>query len=187
MNRIDDIILFWFGDDVGTAREQWFAKSAAFDAEVRNRFLADYNAAILNQLDNWRRSARGSLAFVLLTDQFPRNMFRGERAAFASDPLALTAAMEAVGNQLDRELAPLQRAFLYLPFEHSESLADQDRAVELFETMRAEFGMASMIDYAHRHRKVIARFGRFPHRNKILGRASTPDEEMFLREPGSSF
>ncbi len=187
MNRIDEIITFWFGEDVSASRKEWFAKSAAFDAEVSSRFRADYDAAILGQLDNWRTSARGSLAFILLTDQFPRNMFRGERAAFASDPLALAAAIDAVGNKLDRELPPLQRAFLYLPFEHSENLADQDCAVELFETMRAEPGMPSMIDYAHRHRSVIARFGRFPHRNKILGRASTPDEEMFLREPGSSF
>ncbi len=186
-NRIDEILLFWFGDDISLPRKEWFGRGDAFDAEVRSRFSADYDAAVMGQLDRWKTSARGILAFVLVTDQFPRNMFRGEAAAFAGDHLALAAAIDAVGNKLDRELPPLQRAFLYLPFEHSENLADQDRAVALFESMRAEPGMSSTIDYAHRHRDVIARFGRFPHRNKILGRASTPEEETFLREPGSTF
>lgn len=186
MDRAEEILAFWFGKDA-EPRKEWFLKSAAFDAEIRERFFADYLAAIGGELRGWQTSASASLAFILLVDQFPRNMFRGEPAAFAGDSLALAAAMRAIENGFDRVLPPLRRAFIYLPFEHSENLADQERAVELFEAMRGQPEVSSMIDYAYRHREIIARFGRFPHRNQILGRDSTPEEAAYLRQPGSSF
>ncbi|MGE5539440.1 MAG: DUF924 family protein [Gemmatimonas sp.] len=182
-----DVLAFWFGDVAGddfrSRKPLWFEPDAAFDAEVRNRFEDVHFAAARGELSSWRADPRGALALVIVLDQFPRNMYRGTARAFATDPQALAVAREAIDRGFDRQLAPVLRLFLYLPFEHSESLADQDRSVALF----AELGDAETLDYARRHREIIARFGRFPHRNAVLGRASTAEEVAFLKEPGSSF
>lgn len=187
MKRSSAIVDFWFGSPPHRSRSEWFTKNAGFDQRVRDRFHADYVAAAAGELKGWLSSADGSLAYTILLDQFPRNMFRGTPRAFAADDLALAAARSSIDRGFDHALSPLQRAFVYLPFEHSENLADQQRAVELFEGLRGDAEAAGMVDYARRHRDVIARFGRFPHRNAILGRASTPEEQAFLRKPGSSF
>jgi adenylate cyclase len=176
----DELLAFWFGP--GTS-ERWFAKDPEFDAELERRFGALAAAAAEGRLARWADTPRGALALVLLLDQLPRNLHRGTPAAFAQDARAREATARAIGAGFDAELTPAERLFLYLPFEHSEDPADQERAVELIGAL----GNPEWTDYAARHRDVIARFGRFPHRNAALGRASTPEEEAFLREPGSSF
>jgi uncharacterized protein (DUF924 family) len=191
MQRSEKILAFWFGAQEGLDREatrkRWFSKNPAFDAQIRDRFLADHEAAAAGVLARWAESARGALALIITLDQFPRNLFRDTPRAFATDAKALQVAQDAVRRELDRELPATERLFVYLPFEHSEDLAAQERSVELITQLEGEPDMASVIDYARRHRAVIARFGRFPHRNRILGRASTAEELAFLREPGSAF
>ena len=164
-------------------REEWFKPDAAFDAAIRGGFLADHEAAAAGVLDGLMESADGCLALVLLLDQFPRNMFRGQARAFATDATALTIARHAVERRWDEARDPVERMFLYMPFEHSEDLAAQERSVALF----ARLGDEKLDDYAVRHRDIVARFGRFPHRNATLGRRSTAEETAFLAEPGSSF
>jgi uncharacterized protein (DUF924 family) len=196
MASAEEVLGFWFGqpaDPVANPaaarpRAQWFEKSEAFDEECRRRFLAAHEAAASGELQAWRDEPRGCLALVLLLDQFPRNLFRGTPRAFASDGLARDVARHALARGLDVTLPPVWRWFFYLPFEHSEELHDQRLAVALFE-MLALYHHDSLepLDYARRHRDVIVRFGRFPHRNTALGRPSTPEEERFLQEPGSSF
>jgi uncharacterized protein (DUF924 family) len=189
--RPGGILRFWFGHDLGDVppvlQRRWFAKEPAFDGEVLTRFVATYQEALTGALDGWRLGPLRCLAFVILLDQFPRNMFRGTAKAFASDSLALSAARHAVTEGFDREVPTLARVFFYLPFEHSETVADQDHCVRLLEQWRDAPEMESFADYARRHREVIARFGRFPHRNATLGRQSTPEELAFLSQPGSSF
>lgn len=191
MLRANEILEFWFGkpDEAGygQSRKVWFTKNPKFDQEVRSRFLNDYQQAAAGQLDNWKSSPLSCLALIILFDQFPRNMFRGQPQAFATDPQALTAAKHAIAQGFDKELLPLQRFFVYMPFEHSEKLADQQQSIELFLRLKDYPECASGVDYAHRHFKVIERFGRFPHRNEILGRETTPEEAEFLKQPGSSF
>jgi uncharacterized protein (DUF924 family) len=188
-----DVLDFWFGEPAsstwGQARREWFVKDAAFDAAIRERFGAPLEQALSGGLRDWdAQGPAGVLARILVLDQFTRNAYRNTPQSFAGDPLALAAARGLVERGADRELAPMQRAFVYLPFEHAEDPYMQERAVELFSNLAAEFpGFDEMLDYAHRHRGVIARFGRFPHRNEILGRASTPDEIAFLQQPGSRF
>jgi uncharacterized protein (DUF924 family) len=186
-----EVLEFWFGPPdapgYGEPRAAWFAKSAEFDAEVRDRFVGTWVAAAQHQLDDWLEARDSALALAIVLDQFPRNMFRASAKAFVADRQAQAAAERLVARGWDRELRPAQRWFAYLPFEHAESLAMQERSVALFETLRDDPGSASAIDYAHRHRDVIRRFGRFPHRNAILGRDSTPAELEFLKQPGSSF
>ena len=187
---IDDIWAFWFGvlDDQGDAApavvKRWWLKDAAFDEQVRTRFAALHREVSAGAHEAWRESARGAVAYVLVLDQFSRNMFRDTPASFASDGRGLAAAKDAVARGLDRELPRAARGFLYLPYMHSEALADQDTCVDLFADLP---GAAQNRDFAEKHRMIIRRFGRFPHRNAILGRAATPDETAFLREPGSSF
>lgn len=187
VDTIRRVLNFWFGAPdspaFGSYREAWFTVDPAFDQAVRERFLDDHRRAADGALDGLAATAKGALALVVMLDQFPRNMFRGTAAAFATDPKALAIADAALARVLDRTLRPVQRLFLYLPFEHSERLADQERSVVLFEAL----GDAKLLDVAVRHRDIIRRFGRFPHRNKALGRASTPEEAAFLAEPGSSF
>jgi len=188
----DDIIQFWFDrplSEAGTAsyRKVWFAKNADFDAVVKQRFADVYAAGLAGQLDPWRTTPTGTLALILLFDQFPRNMFRDTPAAFATDAKALELAKGAIAQGFDQQLTPMQRWFVYMPFMHSESLNDQQRSVELFETLRTHPAIASAYDYALKHRAVIERFGRFPHRNVLLDRTSTPTELEFLTQPGSSF
>jgi len=180
-----EVLEFWFGEPAGAPQKRWFEKNAAFDAEVRERFLPLYER--LAGGAQWLDAAEPCIARIVVLDQFPRNMFRGEPRAFATDGLALAAARHALAQGYDRALLPVQRVFVYLPFEHSESLEDQQRACDLCQPLAAFPETDDAYRYAVAHRDIIARFGRFPHRNAILGRASTPDEVEFLRQPGSSF
>lgn len=184
-----EVLLFWFGpaSERGKAHKHWFVKSEAFDLEVRERFLAVYEDAAAGKLTHLKESAADCLALIVLLDQFPRNMFRGTPRAFATDPLALETARHAVARGFDRSLLPMERLFVYLPFEHSENLADQERACDLTQPLDLVVPELKAYSYALAHRDVIRRFGRFPHRNAILGRASTPEELEFLKGPGSSF
>ncbi|PIG94190.1 DUF924 family protein [Gloeocapsopsis sp. IPPAS B-1203] len=191
MSQVDEILAFWFEQpnaaDYGKQRTFWFTKSPEIDREICARFLSDYEQAATHQLSSWQESPRSCLALILLLDQFPRNIFRGTPKAFATDTAALTTAQHAVTQGFDRELLNVQRWFIYLPFEHSENLEHQRQCVELFASLKDDPESASAIDYAQRHLAVIERFGRFPHRNEILGRKSTPEELEFLQQPGSSF
>ncbi len=189
--RSREVLEFWFagpgGADWGRRRKVWFSKDPAFDAEIRHRFRADMDLARAGDFDGWIDNPEDCLALILLLDQFPRNAFRDTPAAFSGDARALVAAGLAVARGHDAQLPPEQRMFVYLPFEHSESLEDQRRCVELVEVFRAVPGYQDVIDYARRHLQMIERFGRFAHRNAILGRASTAEEREFLQGPGSSF
>jgi uncharacterized protein (DUF924 family) len=187
----NDVIGFWFGGpgsaERGLPRKPWFEKSDEFDAVVRDRFSAVHEAAEAGQLDAWQRTPLAALALVIVLDQFPRNMFRGTLRAFATDPHALAIARGIVDRGYDSAYLTVERTFAYLPFEHSEDIAMQRRSLALFAKLPPGSSSASYMDYARRHHDVIARFGRFPHRNEILGRASTPEEIEFLKQPGSGF
>jgi uncharacterized protein (DUF924 family) len=172
----DSILDFWFGQD----RKAWFEKNPAFDEDIRKRFLALFESAAAGALRHWVNAPRSALALVILLDQMPRNMFRGAPRAFATDPLALDAARAIVAHGWDQGFNADERIFAYLPFEHSESLEDQQTSMRLFE------GNPNF-EWARRHWEIIRRFGRFPHRNAILGRESTPEEIEFLKTPGSGF
>ncbi len=192
MPRIDDILEFWFGrpDDAGYGgkREIWFEKNDDFDAEIRDRFMTDWEAAEAGQLDPMQRTARGALALVILLDQFPRNIFRGDPRAFATDAQAREVAGAAIACGFDKALTPVERRFFYLPFEHGENLADQARCARYMrEHLPPDAERDQSIEYARRHRVIIERFGRYPHRNAALGRTSTAEEIAFLDEPNSSF
>lgn len=180
-----DVLDFWFMGDAAIRRKQWFEKNIAFDAAC-GRFGAAIRLARDGAFDDWAASAEGGLALIVLLDQLSRNVFRGLPEAFAADPKALAIARSLVARQCDLSLQPFQRMFVYLPFEHAEAMADQTESVRLFETIREALG-EDTIAYAHRHRDVIARFGRFPHRNFILGRVSTAAELDYLAEPGAGF
>jgi uncharacterized protein (DUF924 family) len=186
-----DVLAFWFGSEgepgYGEFRDQWFRKDEAFDREVTDRFGDLYERAAAGELDAWREGAEGCLALVIVLDQFPRNMFRGDARTHATDGKALAAAKYAIERALDRELPAFQKMFLYMPFMHAESVEDQRRSVELFEGLAAEPGGPDVVEYAVGHRDIVERFGRFPHRNAILGRETTPEEAEFLTQPGSSF
>ncbi len=186
------ILDFWFlppdHPGHGQARMEWFRKDDGFDAQIRAYFGALIDAAIAGDLGEWDATPHGALARLIVLDQFTRNVYRGTPRAFAGDAWALALAVAMTQQGLDQQLPPMLRAFVYLPFEHAEDLAMQARAVELFQRLsQTQPGFESMLDYAERHQEVIARFGRFPHRNTILGRASTSEEVEFLRQPGSSF
>ena len=183
--RAVEVLAFWFRGPGSDPR--WFGKDPSFDAAIREHFLALHEEAASRELASWRETPRECLALILLLDQFPRNMFRGMARAFATDPLALEAAKHAVARGYDAGMRPVERLFFYLPFEHAESLREQARACELIAPLAAFEETGDVYRYALAHRDVIARFGRFPHRNAILGRASTPAEIAFLQEPGSSF
>ncbi|MBW4573932.1 MAG: DUF924 domain-containing protein [Aphanothece sp. CMT-3BRIN-NPC111] len=191
MSRVDEILNFWFGrpDEAsyGKRRQVWFTVDPEFDKQVRTRFLPDYELATDGQLERWKDSPESCLALIILLDQFPRNMFRGTPQAFATDPQALSVAQHAVANGCDRQLLPVQRWFMYLPFEHSENLADQRQSVALHEQLSDEPECTDAIAYAIQHLEIIERFRRFPHRNRILGRTTTPEETEFLKQPSSSF
>ncbi|HUU71783.1 MAG TPA: DUF924 family protein [Burkholderiales bacterium] len=199
METVDTILQFWFGagtDDAEVARERnalWWKKSAETDARIRDRFAGLVDEAVDGRRDEWLSDARGRLAMIILTDQFSRNMYRDTPRAFANDHLALKWCKDGLAIDVHRLLKPIERVFFYLPLEHSESLEDQDRSVALFtelansvpEDQREPF--AGFVDYAVRHREVIKQFGRFSHRNAILGRVSSERELAFLKQPGSSF
>ena len=173
-----DILAFW--RDAGP--ERWYTPDDAFDAEVRRRFLDLWRKAASGELSSWHASDDGALALVIVLDQFPRNMFRGNARTYASDPLAREVANRAIGSGLDARIDPHLQEFLYLPFMHSEQLADQMRCIEL----SRKAGLAESAKWAEHHAEIIRRFGRFPHRNRILDRATTPDEQAFLDEGGFS-
>jgi len=193
MASVDDILTFWFGPPSEPGHTQprghWFARDPAFDAECARRFLDTYEKAAAGELRAWSDEPRSCLALLLLLDQFPRNLFRGSPRAFATDAQAREVARRALARGLDVSLPPVWRWFFYLPFEHSEDLQDQRLAVSLFEALASgnDPTAAEPLKYARRHHDIIARFGRFPHRNAVLGRESTPEEAAFLQEPGSSF
>ena len=175
-----DVLHFWFEQSTPT---QWFAKDDAFDAAIRARFGALHARAALGELWPWRTDVAGRLAEIIVLDQFSRNLHRGAAAAFAQDGMALVLAQEAVARGLDAALPPTQRAFLYLPFMHSESPRVQRESLRLYTAL----GEPGNLDYAHRHQAIIARFGRYPHRNAALRRSSTAEELAFLQQPGSGF
>ena len=185
--RAQDVLDFWFGvgSDYGRRHKRWFEKDAAFDREITQRFLPLYEG--LAHDAEWLDDAPHCLARILVLDQFSRQMFRGKPRAFVSDPLALQAARLALERAYDQGRLPVERLFFYLPFEHSESLADQERACELTAPLAVFPETDDVLRYAIAHRDIIKRFGRFPHRNAILGRASMPEEIEFLKQPGSSF
>ena len=183
----EEILTFWFTSGPHEDREVWFRKDDAFDGEIRERFGEAIAAGLAGAFGEWCTTPRGSLARVILLDQFTRNAFRGTPQAFAADARALATAKHALEREFDRELDPYERWFMYMPFVHSEDLATQDQAVTLFVALATETGLDSPLPWTQRHRDVIARFGRFPHRNEILGRPSTPEELAFLAQPGSRF
>jgi uncharacterized protein (DUF924 family) len=187
MDTFKDVLHFWFGATPGVRLKAWFVKDPAFDEEIRKRFLPLYESATAGALAGWTGSARSALALIVLTDQFPRNLFRGTARAFATDPLALATAAHVIAQSWDAKMLPVERMFVYLPYEHSESLADQDRSVELFAPLAVFPETPDAADYAERHRVIVKRFGRFPHRNAALGRPGTPEEIEFLKQPGSGF
>lgn len=189
-SRPDEILDFWFGREgepgYGEFRDEWFQKDEEFDRQVRDRFLEDYERASRGEYDGWQQNPESCLALVILLDQFPRNLFRGDARTHASDDKALDISREAIQKGFDRKMPPFQRHFLYMPFMHSEDLEDQQRSVALFHQLAGEGG-PDVTEYAERHRDIVERFGRFPHRNEILGRETTPEEAEFLEQPGSSF
>ncbi len=199
METSEGVLAFWFGtqtEDTQVAAQQsalWWNKDPQADASIRERFAPTLAQAVEGRLDSWLKEARSRLALILLTDQFPRNMFRDTPQAFEYDALARTWCRSGLEQGADRSLRPIERVFFYLPLEHSESLADQELSVRLFEGLHAELPPAlqplflNYLDFARRHFDIIARFGRFPHRNRILGRESTNEELEFLQQPGSGF
>jgi uncharacterized protein (DUF924 family) len=172
----DAVLAFWRS----AGPDKWFKKDTAFDDEIRARFLKTYEAAAHGELAAWEGTREGAFALAIVLDQFPRNMFRGSARAFAADPLALAVARRAIERGFDLQLPVQERAFFYLPFEHSEAMADQERCCELFRST----GDAELLKWAELHTDIIRRFGRFPHRNAALGRVTTPEEQAFLDSGG---
>ncbi len=195
------ILNYWFGElkedeaPSGEYYKMWFSKSIEVDDFIRTNFEDDLKYAVEGKLKSWEDSSQGTLALIILLDQFPRNMYRGNERAFAQDSLALGVCLRGVQKGFDKKLYSVERLFFYMPLEHSEDLELQKKSVEYFTILEKLFisspSLASMVsefrDYAERHYVIIERFGRFPHRNEILGRKSTPEEIEFLKQPGSSF
>ncbi len=187
------VLDFWFGLPVSAewnvSRREWFAKSDAFDALIRERFLALWQAAHDGAEDDWSMTPGGACARIVLLDQFPRNMFRGDSRSFATDGMALAAARRMLDAGWDRQLpTPWHRMFCYLPFEHAESIDAQDISVRESIALRDDTGgEVDVVEWAEKHREIIARFGRFPHRNAVLGRVGSEAENAFLKAPGSRF
>jgi uncharacterized protein (DUF924 family) len=170
------VLAFWRA----AGHDKWFGEDETFDGEIRVRFLRTYEAAAADRLKTWEETPDGALALVIVLDQFPRNMFRGTARAFAADPLARAVAERAIAHGFDQWVPKSVQQFFYLPFEHSEDLADQERCVALVRRT----GNADWLKWAELHADIVRRFGRFPHRNAILGRDSTPDEQAFLESGG---
>jgi len=171
-----EVIAFWFAE---TIQPLWFAVTPDFDEALRARFLTTYRAAAAGQLTDWEATPEGALALVIALDQFPLNLFRGQAESFATEAAARAVADRAIARGFDQAMPPIQRQFLYLPFMHSETLDDQERSVRLYQ----QPGLEDSLRFARHHRDLIARFGRFPHRNAILGRASTAEESAYLASP----
>lgn len=178
--KYQDILNFWFNADT---QPFWFQKSADFDQQLHQRFADILNQAKQAELWTWRENAEGRLAEIIVLDQFSRNLYRDQAAAFAQDALALALAQETIQLGLDLQLQPEQRSFLYMPFMHSESKVIHEEALKLFEAL----GNPINLDFEKKHKVIIDRFGRYPHRNEVLGRESTPEEIEFLKQPNSRF
>jgi len=197
--NIESILDFWFGthpDDAVVAKEQaklWWSKNGEADDEMRRRFEDAVRSATTGELNEWLATARGRLALIILTDQFPRNIYRHTARAFLYDSKALAWCLDGLDGRIDRELRPIEKVFFYLPLEHAESREHQAKSVECFTELVASVPMEQRstfeeyLDFAIRHHNIIERLGRFPHRNSILGRESTPEELAFLSEPESGF
>ena len=182
MKQISDVLDFWFSERV---KEKWWDKDADFDAEIRREFEATHKAALAGELDGWAETPDGALALIIALDQFPRNIYRDTPGAFAADGKAREVARLVLARELDRQVSePEQRCFLYLPFEHSEDMEDQRLSVKLF---RERVGTERNIEFAEAHLDVIEKYGRFPHRNAILGRPNTPEEDAYLEDPEAGF
>lgn len=186
-----EILELWFGTpsdpEWGRNRKLWWEKNHEFDALIRDRYLPAHEAAAAGVLDAWRETAEGSLALLILLDQFPRNMFRDGPRTYATDAMALDVARATLDRGFEDELTEIQRWFLYMPFQHSERLEDQERSLELYARLSDAEDNEGSKKSSHRHHEIVARFGRFPHRNAALGRTSTEEELAFLQEPDSSF
>jgi len=199
MSDPEDILDFWFGelDELGCAspnqRKRWWTKSPEFDESIRANFLGDYESIAAGDRERWRSTPRGALAYIIVLDQFSRNMFRNTAKMFAADPLAREVCCEGLEADFDAELGFDERVFFYLPLEHSEEISDHERCHEVFTALCAsapdslKADADYYLDYAKQHHAIIERFGRYPHRNEILGRASSDLEIEFLKQPGSSF
>lgn len=196
MSRPEDILHFWLGapgDPPLRHQERWWKKDDAFDQECRAKFADLIAAATRGELDEWKKTPRGRLALVILFDQLSRNIFRNTPRAFAQDPLARDLTLEAIGLGDERVLSAVERAFLYMPLMHAEDVGLQHQCVASFNRLAAQAPAElksyaqNSLDYAKKHEEIVERFGRFPHRNAILGRESTKEEEAFLKQPGSSF
>lgn len=174
----DDIVSFW----QQAGYDKWFNKDDAFDATVRDRFLPTYEAAAAGRLADWEKTPKGALALIIVLDQFPRNMFRGSAQSWATDPLARDVTKRALAEGFDTQVPEELKTFFYLPLMHSEKIDDQQHCVELYEAL----GDEDSLEYAKLHEDIIRRFGRFPHRNPVLGRKTTPEEQAFLDEGGFS-
>lgn len=198
-NACKDVLDFWFGayvDEVQCASQQsalWWGKNSQMDRQIQAMFESDLRALAQGRREDWLQTSHGRLAAIIVLDQFSRNIYRGTPQAFANDSQALQLCEEGLAMGADRQLRPLQRVFFYLPLEHSESLAQQVRCVTLFETLKNNVALenrmlfSDYLDFAQRHKAIIEQFGRFPHRNAVLGRQSTPEETQFLKQPGSAF
>ncbi|MCZ6560729.1 MAG: DUF924 domain-containing protein [Gammaproteobacteria bacterium] len=198
-NAADEILRFWFGeqeDDADIAKAQksiWWSKNQDVDREISESYRAKLEEACNGDLADWENSGRGMLALIILVDQFSRNIYRDDARSFANDHLARDWCRQMLARRLDMELRPIERVFAYFPLEHSEDMADQDQCVALFATLREQASdrhkdlLNGFLGFANAHRDIIVRFGRYPHRNKILARESTDDEKIFLTQPESSF
>jgi uncharacterized protein (DUF924 family) len=184
--RAQQVLDFWFNAETG-GPARWFRRDPQFDETLRTRFGADVDAALAGRLDAWAATAEGALALVVLLDQLTRNLFRGDGRAFDGDERARRIADDAIARRFDAALPVERRRFLYMPFVHSEQIADQHLAVTLFEGCADDDAGRTAADFARRHCVIVERFGRFPHRNAALGRTSTAEELEFLQQPGSSF
>jgi len=180
VQMISQVLTFWFDEN---GPEKWFIKDPVFDNEISNKFLELYNQLTLGKHGEWRFSARGCLAEIIVLDQFSRNMYRDDAKAFSADLQALECLNYGISMAYDKEFSQVERNFFYLPFEHSEDKLDQEKSIHYF----TENGDTNTLDYAIKHKVIIDRFGRYPHRNEILGRPSTEEERVFLQGPGSAF
>ena len=176
----DHVLNFWFLQHTAV---DWFGKNATFDQAIAQQFLSTYWQAAAGELSAWRQTAEGRLAEIIVLDQFSRNLFREQAQQFAADSMALVLAQEAIAQGFDQQLVPQQRLFMYMPYMHSESVLIHQRAVELF----TDLGLPDNLDFEYQHQAIIQRFGRYPHRNAVLGRPSTAAELAFLQQPNSSF
>jgi uncharacterized protein (DUF924 family) len=187
MSKVNKILQFWFGEAGSESYQQfqpwWFQVNPTIDRQLQDLFAADYEFAAAGYLDGWQGWSQSCLALILLLDQLPRNIWRGQAAAFATDTQAVAIAKQAIQNGIDREFPPMQRWFFYLPLEHSEDLAAQEQCLSLFQNLPAHPGKDLAVAAAHQHHQLIQQFGRFPHRNSLLGRVSTPAELDYLQQP----